>query len=264
VQAKEARSLVTRLVKRTTGFPVQIERDASLSTLGTIKMARPSFPYHVIRYSPEADGFLDYVVCFQCGFAMRLVGVSEEDRYEVGPSQEGREKVARLVSEQFGPSADISLPAAAQAALSEQLLAGLVTQLRSIPLALRIDRWLRTEYAGLRDQQDSAMLQQLREGIAVLEPRVRGSMPKKIAEASVAMNAAQALYWSRVWGDEQVVIPYKASGLLKAGEALLQVWDELPGDPVHDRELIDAWGRILGISDWYEFVPFGEVRSSHD
>lgn len=256
MKSHEARDLITRLVERTTGFRVQVARDPSLETLGTVRMARASSPYHLIRYNSSAEDILDYVVSFECGFVLRQVGVPPEKRYEVGPSTKGKREVARLVQSTFGPNNSITLPETAQSTLSAQLLGGLITQLRSIPLALRIDHWLLKEYSGLRDQQNTACLRQLQDGIAVLDPRVRRSMPTQIAEASVAMNAAQALYWVDVWGDEHAAVPYKAAGLLSEGASLLRLWEEIPSSAIHDRELIDAWGKHLGIADWYEFVPY--------
>jgi len=258
VEAQQARDQITRLVERTTGFPARVAEDSSLPTLGTVKMARPSLPYHLIRYSPAARDTLDYIVSFQCGFVIRLAGVPLEKRYEIGASPRGAVEVAELVRLQFGTKEPIRLPEMKQPAFSAQLLGGLITQLRSIPLALRIDDWLRNQFAGLRDQQDESCRCQLREGIAALDPRVRRAVPKQIAEASVAMNAAQAMYWAEAWEDEQAIAPYKAAGLLDEGRKLLRLWKETPGDPTHDRELIDAWGRHLGIEGWYAFVPFGQ------
>lgn len=257
METHEARDQITRLVERTTGFPVRVVEDSSLQTLGTVKMASTSFPYHLVRYSPSAQDTLDYVVSFQCGFIIRLAGVPSEQRYEIGASSKGKATVKELVHAMFGPEGAIELPEAGQAALSAQLLGGLITQLRSIPLALRIDYWLRKQFSDLRDLQNMSCRRQLESGVAVLDPRVRRSMPKQVAEPSVAMNAAQALYWAEIWEDEQVVAPYKAAGLLNEGSSLLQLWREIPGDPINDREMIDTWGRHLDIADWYAFVPYG-------
>ncbi len=258
MEAAEARNHIERLVERTTGFPVHVSEDASLPTLGTMKPARESLPYHVVRYSPSARDALDYVISFQCGFVMRLVGVPPERRYEVGASPKGNAEAMRLVGGQFGGHGPVQLTRERRSALAAQLLGGLITQLRSIPLALRIDKWLRNEYPGLRTQQDMACHRQLKEGVAVLAPSVRNSMPKRITEASIAMNAAQALFWSEQWEDSKTIAPYKAVGLLEKARVLRGLLEKIPGDPIHDPELIDAWGQELGIQDWYVLVPFGE------
>ena len=220
-------------------------------------MARTSQPFHLIRYGAPARETLDYVIAFQCGFLMRLVGVEPKNRYEVGSTPEGEAEIAALVAEHLTDTGLTRISKARQHELSAQLLGGLITQLRSIPLALRIDHWLRNEYPGLKQQQDASWLHQLDEGVAALNPRIRRAAPKRISEASIRMNAAQAAYWAEQWEDEEVVVPYKAVGVLESGRELLQLWREIPGDPIHDPELISAWARKLGIQKWYAIVPFG-------
>jgi hypothetical protein len=50
--------------------------------------------------------------------------------------------------------------------------------------------------------------------------------------------------------------PYKLSGLLADGEELLRILDTTPDTPAQDRDLIEGWGRRLGLDGWYEFVSF--------
>ena len=53
-----------------------------------------------------------------------------------------------------------------------------------------------------------------------------------------------------------LVAPYRETGNLTAGEALLKLWYDVPQDSDHDKELIDAWGKALGLEGWYEFLAF--------
>ena len=50
-------------------------------------------------------------------------------------------------------------------------------------------------------------------------------------------------------------MPYK-SGNLGTGEKLLKLWDEIPEEPGNDKKLIDAWGTQVGLTGWYEFMPY--------
>lgn len=70
------------------------------------------------------------------------------------------------------------------------------------------------------------------------------------------MNAAFALFWSRTWNDPLLAMPYKSSGNLATGEKLLGLFDEIPNDPANDKKLIDAWGSSIGLTGWYEFLPY--------
>ena len=68
--------------------------------------------------------------------------------------------------------------------------------------------------------------------------------------------AAFAAYWSKAWNDPLATAPYRETGHLTAGEALLQLWYDVPEDYSSDKRLIDAWGQSLGLQGWYEFLPF--------
>jgi hypothetical protein len=40
------------------------------------------------------------------------------------------------------------------------------------------------------------------------------------------------------------------------GQKLAEIFEQIPDRPRHDQELIDAWGKYLGITDWYTWVPY--------
>jgi hypothetical protein len=62
---------VIKRVETTTGRPVLVQADPSLSVLATVKMARGTAPAHLVRFKPGSTA-PDYLVCFQCGFILRL------------------------------------------------------------------------------------------------------------------------------------------------------------------------------------------------
>jgi hypothetical protein len=140
--------------------------------------------------------------------------------------------------------------------LVEQFFGGIIQQLRSIPVGLRVDGWLRQTYPGLVDQQKTAIDRQLNDNSASLRPDVRQIAPAKIIEANVGMNTAFALFWSRTWNDPLLTIPYKSAGNMAVGEKLMALFDETPDDPAHDKALIDAWGGNVGLTGWYEFTSY--------
>jgi len=70
------------------------------------------------------------------------------------------------------------------------------------------------------------------------------------------MNAAFALFWNRQWNDPALSLAYKSAGFEKAGAELLATFDEIPGEPTNDRQLVDAWGTKLGLASWYEWVAY--------
>lgn len=245
---------VIDLTKERTGRPVLVTPDPSLSLLATVKPARGSAAVHIISYNPSAEPDADYLVCYQCGFILRIFEVAEEDRYDLGGTPQGISEVEKLVRAHL-KEAHLDLDKDTRIGFQDQLFNGLMRQLRSVSVGLRVDDWLRRSYPELGSQQRAMAVRQLNENAATLQPRVRKLTPAKIYQASVAMSAAFAAYWSRAWNDPLPMVPFKTTGQLAPGEQLLKLWDEVPAEPACDRRLIQAWGENLGLKGWFGFVP---------
>ena len=150
-----------------------------------------------------------------------------------------------------------SLSEVAEREVTAQVLGGLMTQLRSVPIGMRIDAWLWEDHPGLRAAQSESLAAQQATNAQALGPNIRDMMPSTLFSANAAMNAAYALYTDRLLATPLYSIPYRAIGIIDRGQALLDVWDRTPADAAHDQGLVDAWGEDLGLSDWYQWVPIG-------
>jgi hypothetical protein len=248
-----------RAVEEATGRPVVVRPDPSLGTLlAKLTMARGSAAAHLVTYNPLA-GAVDYVLCFQCGFLLRMFKVPEAERFSLAGSWRGRKETEKLIAEHLRKKG-MSFPKEIRSKMVEQFFGGIVQQLRSMPIGLRVDSWLQQSYPGLADQQKKAIDRQLNDNAASLRPDVRQIAPATVYEANVGMNAAFALFWSRTWNDPLLAVPYKSSGDLATGDKLLKLFDEIPNDPANDKKLIDAWGGNIGLTGWYEFVPYEGIH----
>lgn len=210
---------------------------------------------HTIRYNPASVAEPDYVICYQCGFILRLFANSPTARFDLAATKTGRAEMDRLASR--GPLN--MLPAAAAHQLRENWLSGILTQLRSYPIGLRVDAWIAEEFPSLKTQQVAAATWQLQQNLAVLRPEVAHLTAEEIYRASVGMNAALAAYWAEAVGQPQLTLPYKATKYLSLAEQLLDIWRTIPKQPEHDQELVDAWAERLGMKDWYAWVPYPET-----
>ncbi len=148
-----------------------------------------------------------------------------------------------------------SLPDQMRSQMAGVLLDGLLTQLRSFPVGMRIDVWLKREFPELADLQREAIERQQKDNLQALRAEVRNFAPKQIFAANAAMNAAYAIFADRLLGNAGFAIPWRSSGLEKAGRALLAQFDRIDADPAHDRALIDSWAAELGLVGWYRWVP---------
>jgi hypothetical protein len=247
-------NIITARAEEVSGTPVLVNPDPSLQLYATVKMARGGAPAHVISYNPRSAA-PDYAVAFQCGYIIRTFSVNENNRLDVGGSYWGRKEANKLVTEHLRrTSGSVSKEVREQVAV--QIYDGLVRQLRSMPVGLRVDGWLASEYPDLHEQQRVMIARQLNDNLGTLRPEVKKMAPDKVYSANVGMNAAFASFWARKWNEPEHVVGYKAAGFLDLGEKLLNMYDEVPDHPGHDRQLIESWGEATGINGWYEFVPF--------
>ena len=150
----------------------------------------------------------------------------------------------------------LRLPPTAAAGLRDQLYDGLMLQLRSMPVSLRVDAWVRKEFPGLHGQQEDAARRQLAENQQALGPQARRIAPEKILQASVGMSAAFAAFWGRTLADPTVVVPFRVGGFLASGEKLLRLADDTPEDAANDKPLVQAWGDEIGVTGWFRLIPF--------
>jgi len=72
-----------------------------------------------------------------------------------------------------------------------------------------------------------------------------------VFDATHRINTAYALYWSQRLERPQIANLYRLRGFEPAGNGLLKIFERVPDDATHDYELVDEWGKFLGIRDWY-------------
>ena len=244
------------LVERETGYPVRLVEEPDLPTLARVQLARGATPAHLLLYRPALDESVDYVICYQCGFLLRLFDTPPGARYEYGPAEKGRREVRHLVTDPGGKLEKYSLAADQLEQMASTLLDGLMVRLRSIPVGLRVGEWIQENYPQLEAGQRLTVLKEVTEAQASLEPEVRDMTPAPIFDATQAINAAHAMYWADVYGMRELASPFRAAGYQRAGRALLDIWRDAPDDPAHDRELVDRWAEELHIGGWGAWQPY--------
>jgi len=233
------------------GKPVVLREDASLQTVSRIQMASATRPVHVLSYSPKAIPELAYLVCFQCELAKRALSAAADERFNVASTDGTYRHIEKLVREKNG------VPAQMVESYSRLITDGLGTQLRSMPIGIRADRDLFRDHPALRGQQRAVAERSMKESVGCISPGIRAHAPELVVKASAGMNAACALSWARLWDEDSHVVPYRLAGFLEQGEQLLDTLDAIPSSPTHDRELISAWAKQLGIDHLYRIGPVG-------
>ena len=233
------------------GKPVVLQEDARLPNLAKIQIASGVRPVHVLSYNPAAVPELPYLVCFQCGLAKRALRAAPDERFNVASTDETYRQIEKLVRGQK------AVPDNMIATYSQMITDGLGTQLRSMPIGIRVDRALYHDHPELRDLQRAAAERSMKENVGCLHPSIRAQAPELVLRATASMNAAFALAWSRLWNEDAHNVPYRLAGFVEQGEILLDALDAIPDSPTNDRELVSKWASLLKIDHLYQVGPVG-------
>jgi hypothetical protein len=251
MELRETTREVLAQVEQITGFPAVVVSEADMPVLSTASMASSVRPGHVIRYHPSVAEQVDYFVTFQCGFILRHYDCAPEDRRQCGPTESGLYSVEKLLRN----SPAKSLSSADLLRFRDQLLKSLVTHLRSVPIGMRVDRWIAQDHSVLAEAQRTAIERQLQQNMSLFDSPARKSIPPKIVADSMAISSAFAEFWAERWNEPELLVPYTTSGYAMKGRELLEIWKAMPDSGKDDYALIDAWGVSLGIEKWYHWVP---------
>jgi hypothetical protein len=251
----ETTRTLLRLVETRSGIPVNVEPDPSLpvGTLAKVVVARGTLNLHRVSYRPDSSLAPDYLICKQAGYILRLFDTPPEKRFDFAGSSEGAAAVERLVNAH--PVAKM-MPPEALPKFCQILYDGLMFHLRSIPVGMRVDHWLETEFSALAESQKVSVLREVQDAVATLAQQHRQYSPPKIYDATQAISAAFTAYWGNRLNQPQLSLPFKAAGYLQAGQELLSLWQSTPDAAENDRALIDGWAKKLEIAGWYRWLPY--------
>lgn len=239
-------------VEQQTGFPVQVIDDPDLTTTAVVHMARGSVPAHIVRYKPSNTQPPDYLICYQCGFILRLFANPPDARFELSSAPAGQTAVRDMVRTLFGRT----MTAAQVSSIAQQFYSNLMVHLRSVPVGMRIATWLADEYPELGQLERQQALADLRQAEEALQPRVQAITPDFIYRVTHTINAAHAIFWARRLKQKSLEQPYLGAGFHQPGGELLDIWQQTSSSPSHDRDLIDAWAQALDLAGWYQWTPY--------
>jgi hypothetical protein len=234
------------------GKPVVLQEDARLPNLAKIQIASGGRPVHILSYNPAAVPELPYLVCFQCRLAERSLRAAPDERFNVASTDETYRHIEKLVREQK------AIPDNTIDTYSQMITDGLGTQLRSMPIGIRVDRTLYHDHPELRDLQRAAAERSMKDNVGCLHPSIRAQAPDLVLRATASMNAAFALAWCRLCNEDAHNVPYRLAGFLEQGEMLLETLDAIPDSPTHDRELVSQWAALLKIDHLYQVGLVGQ------
>jgi hypothetical protein len=257
LKLREVTRKVIASLEEKSGYLVNVTEDPSLPTLATIRIARGNIPAHILSYRLGAKNESpDFAICWQCAFALRLYKCSPDQRYLITSSPEGDRALETILKAPAGIAQKYRLDKTQLEEFQQQLLGGLITHLRSVPIGLRVSEKLTLDYPELLELEAPHVEKELAIAKESLSAHVKEMMPAEIYNPTHYINAAHALFWAERLEKPEVLNPFRLAGFDGYGRQLLKIYESVPGDPVHDYELIDRWANYLKIRSWYSWLPY--------
>ena len=202
----DASKLIEEKRTAASGQPVLVHRDPNFAGHASIKIASEDSPAHLLWYKPEFESELPYLSAFQCGMALRSIQAKTVNRFDLASAPAMGQEVKQLIEEHLRKTGS-NVPMSMVSQLCQQLGHGLGLHLRSVPIAIRVDKWLFRDYPALADLQRPSIERQLQEAMHALGPSVRAVAPQRIIDANVGMSCAFAKFWAATWNEPEVFQP---------------------------------------------------------
>jgi hypothetical protein len=245
------------VLEEKSGSRVTVVEDATLASLSSIRIARDNLPAHILSYKPGAKGDTpDFTICWQCAFALRMFECPPDQRFLIAANAEGGRLLEEILTAPNGVVQRYHLDDIQLQSFQSQLLHGLITHLRSVPIGLRVSQKLTLDFPELLELETANVDREWALANETLSASIQEMMPAQVFDPTQAIHTAYALFWAERLEKPEIVNPFRVAGFEEQGMHLLHLMDSIPGDPLHDNELIDSWANYLGIRNWYAWLPY--------
>ena len=196
---------------------------------------------------PECDVASSYHVAFEAALLLRIVQLPAEERVNFTEKRAAWEKVVAQVEKLF--KGLLGLAKARDAEL--RFYDGLMVQLRWMGPGLWAVRWLFEQAPLLRGLQAAVLQSQVQQNIPFLNAEVDKMSPADVVKASRAMNAAYDFQTAELLGLPPLAVPYQAASFEALARQLIPITPAEPATADPDREIVDGWAGVLGLSRRY-------------
>lgn len=238
------------LVEQQTGYRVTVDVISGIYEHAQMISARPEAPAHIIRVNADRRQHADYIVAVQCG--MLLVLWSDPTNV---PSMAFDKSKCDFLAGKWAKTKQIAaLPAETAATTANFYVEGLLKQLNSTPLEIRVANLCFESCPSLRDMQAESFNAHLRGISEAFSPKIKERAPPEVFQKNVAMNAALALNWARLSGSRLCLLPYESTGHVDAGQKLLDAVDAAPAQTSENHmRTVNAWAEQILLRTLYRW-----------
>jgi len=243
--------LMDQVLERT-GCRIELAEEEGIGYDSLLRLAGREGPEHRVAYVPEYRDFGVHFLVSGAYKVLRIWDVPEQERYLPAtetarglPAEdlaELRRKLHHLCERHLEDT------------LSRFLYHGIVRQLTSVPVDIRVERKIADELPVHKPRQDAYLARQVRDFEPHFAPEIREFCPERLYAASTAMNVVLAEEFSELTGrtpaDVIRTTPHRA-----LGERLRERLHAVREDGyTGDRIATDAWAREVGMEGWFEWV----------
>lgn len=190
----------------------------------------------------------NYLIAWQAAFVLQQFQTPDAEATHLQPNAS---QLAAVKAELLDMHP--SIPINQRDAFTDHVIGGVLTQLRSVPLGLLVDIQIHRDYPELHATQKQSLINDVVEHIACLQ-LTPDMFPRTLVRANQVMNATQALMVAELFDMPDIFEPYLTVGMEPAARLLLDVCMNQIFDNTTQRQLIDFWGRNLGIDRWYRWL----------
>lgn len=242
-------------VERISGKTVDVRPTPRLGVRARTRMARAGMQNHIVLFDPKERSHLSHLLAHEFTRILQMFQTPAEDRRI--PVSTG--DTLLRAKDEIQPQAQ-SVAMASRDQIVEAWIHGLITQVTSEPIDVRIEQWIRGNHPGLRERQVRSLRTETGMIIASISPDVERGTPPGIFRRSKAMNYAYLKHIGRIMGRSFDNHFHGAPEVIALGERLS---DALVDNRPSDQSLVAHWAEVLGMEDWFTWVGFEDVPTSY-
>jgi len=269
-ERNRAASLVAAVAEtegRRGGMPVRIEEEALTGALAKIELGWVHHrPYHRLLLTTEPSPHRQHHARHELEH-LRLINTAREagrNRW-FSSSAASREGALRSMEGEITRLSRKGIPESELTPYVLTVLDGLLTQLYNFPIDFIIERRLLAEYPTWRELVYSSLRSQLETSVKLaFDQAIAALAPVRIRQANTAMNGAMALWLDEAFPHRtDFVSKFERTDTWATSRKLYKTWKERAESwsPGIEYEWVDAWGDILNLREWYQWLPDNSPES---
>jgi hypothetical protein len=249
-------------LENATGKTFKFIEKSDLSVRATIKIARKGMDNHLIYLKTLKTPLLNHLIAHELGHLIRMIKVPESERLVPAVTEKNISVFREAVESDFQKE-KYSIKKEIVQNLMVIWHNGIIRQLTNLPVDYRIEFWIYKYLPEIRKEQKTSVEEDLKIAISGLSKEVRAFTPGTIFVASLAMSYAFTKGMDLLLGTNYLE-HYSDILIKQKGESLYQFLASEDLGYLQDIEIINSWAEVLGIRDWFTWVPFNAIPNNYE